>query len=102
MSTPSQNAIPFAPFFTTEDRDQSEANYNQTWGVRRRVLMGFLSVSSDQFLDNLRREDPEILLTMVETICEYRGHLLIATHLADTALDRLVAVGDYLDKVAVE
>lgn len=87
-------AINFEPLLTESQVFESEAKYNETWGVKRRITMMSLARSRDQLLSGCEgnEEGAEVLLDMIEHIRDYRTHLEAAVELAEAAMARLLCV----------
>ena len=95
-----QQDITFQPVFTDKQVMESETNYNTTWGVKRRVMMAFLSNSSAALLARIKcAKDAEVLITMAEVILDFRKHLHSGVELADCALERLRALCESVDRI---
>lgn len=100
MSTSSTTKRPrFKPAFTDEQVKSFEANYNETWGVGRRITMIVLSRSSTQLIDGFAPmivdDDGDACIQLIEQITDYRDHLQASVELAEAALARLLIVGEY-------
>lgn len=90
--------------FTKQQVEEIEAKHNTTWGVRRRVLMATMSLSSKEMIDSfaplISEDNGDTYIEMFEMIKDYRKHLEDSIELADAAMARLLLVGEYLsDKV---
>lgn len=87
-------ALDFEPLMTRDQLRESEAEYNETWGVKRRITMLALTLSRSEFLENHRASgnEPEVLLDMIDHVDEYRTHLKAGLELAEAARARLLIV----------
>ena len=85
----------FPAVATKADIDESERYYDEMWGIRRRVMLISLSRSRAELLEGFTANDdgPDVLLSMVEEINIYIGHLDDMRKVADTAVARLLCVG---------
>ena len=84
--------VEFDAALTRKDVEESERNYNTTWGVSRRMTLMFLTSSRTELLERFGKDDgPDILLDTVNQINEYK-HLQCLIDLADSAEARLLCV----------
>jgi hypothetical protein len=90
----------FEPTFSDEQVNTFEANYNETWGVNRRLTMITLSRSSGQLIEGfaslITENNGDAFVSLIDQIKDYRQHLEDMTRLADTAAARLILVGQYI------
>lgn len=90
--------------FTKQQVEEIEAKHNTTWGMRRRVLMATMSLSSKEMIDGfsplLSEDNGDAYIEMFQMIKDYRQHLQDSVELADAAMARLLLVGKYLSDQA--
>ena len=94
-----EQSIEFQPIFTDEQVEKFEADYNTTWGVKRRLMMIVLARSSFGLIsDGWTRGNGDAFVAVFEAIADYRNHLRNGIKLAHSALARLQCVAAHLDK----
>jgi len=94
-----EQSIDFEPVFTQEQVEKIEADYNQKWGVSRRLMMIVLARSGASLVERWTRGKGEAFVAMFEAIANYRTHLSAGVDLADSALARLRSIAAYVDKI---
>lgn len=98
----SADALPkpyFDAAFTLEQVESIESNYNARWCFKRRLMMAILSRSSQELLDGfpeLAKNNGEAYFEVIDQLEDYLDHLKSAVQLAESSLNRLVFVGEYL------
>lgn len=82
----------FEAALTQDELNESEAQYNETWGVKRRITLLALSRSKADLVLNFGKQEngPDVLMEMIEHIYEFRDHLRNTIELTDTASARLL------------
>ncbi len=89
----------FDAAFTLEQVESIESNYNARWGFKRRLMMAILSKSSQELMDGfpeLAKNNGEAYFEVIDQLEDYLDHLKSAAELAESSLNRLVFVGEYL------
>jgi hypothetical protein len=90
----------FKAVFTDEQVKSFEAGHNETWGVKRRLLMMTMARSSKEMLENfaplVTDNDGDAFFELYEQIKDYRDHLKAGVEMADAAMARLLWVGQYI------
>lgn len=82
----------FEPSLTMEQLDQIEANYNETWGVKRRITLLALTRSKAELVLNLSKSDNgiDVAMEMIDHVHAFRDHLRDGIALAEAASARLL------------
>lgn len=82
----------FEAELTQDQVNKIEAEYNHTWGYKRRITLLALSRSKADLVLNFGKDEngPDVLMEMVEHIYEFREHLRNGIELADSASARLL------------
>lgn len=94
---------PFDAAFTHAQTTNFEADYNRTWGVKRRILMALLCSSSVELLSRIScADDAEVLITMAEAITDYHNHLNTGLELTTAALARLQSLAIAVDQAGLK
>lgn len=90
----------FQPVFTDEQVYKLEADYNETYGVGRRLTMIALARSSASLLKGFgaTNDNGDTLIAMIEQIAEYHKHLESGIKLSECALARLFSVGRFISE----
>lgn len=89
----------FDAVFTHAQAEELEANYNGTWGVKRRILMALLCCSSEELLSRITsNKEAEVILTMAEAIADFHVHLTSGIELTTAALARLDLLAKAIDE----
>ncbi len=91
------SALAFEPAFTEKQVCDVEASYDTNWGERRRLTMIALARSKLQLTEGFR-PNPDSLFDMIDEITSYRDHLVDALELTNSAIARLLIVGETLAK----
>jgi hypothetical protein len=67
----------FEAALTQDQINEIEAEYNATWGVKRRITLLALSRSKADLVLNFGKQEsgPDVLMEMIEHIYEFRDHL---------------------------
>ena len=102
--TPESNQVTkrprFKATFTKQQVEEIEKKHNTTWGMRRRLLMVTMSLSSKEMIDGFSplvdERDGEAFIEMFQLISDYRQHLKDSIELSDAAMARRLWVGKYL------
>jgi len=94
-----EQSIEFEPVFTQEQVEKIEADYNQKWGVSRRLMMIVLARSGASLVARWTPGKGGAFVVMFEAIADYRNHLRAGVELADSALARLRSIAAYVDKI---
>ena len=85
----------FEPVFTLEQVNEFERNYNESWGVSRRCAMITLVRSKKELIDGWKSlNDNDAILLLINQLIDYRKHLEIGIEITNTALARLLIVGE--------
>ena len=84
----------FAPLMLHEQVAEFEAEYEHTWGSKRRMAMTVLTQSRSELTNGFGQDssDPATLLDLVNDIKEYADHLAGGAQLANAAIARLLLV----------
>lgn len=82
----------FEAAFTQDQLNEIEAQYNETWGVKRRITLLALARSKADLVLNFGKDEngPDVLMDMIEHIYEFRDHLRNTIELTETASARLL------------
>lgn len=86
----------FKPALTQEQVRQIEANYNETWGVRRRLVLFTLTRTPTQLAEGFRDADSETFMELVKGLDAFKEHCKDGAKLADSAHARMLAIGLYI------
>lgn len=82
----------FEAALTQDQINAIEADYNETWGVNRRITLLALSRSkADLVLNFGKQEDgPDVVMEMIDHIYEFRDHLRACLEMTESASARLL------------
>lgn len=91
----------FEPVLSLELVNKLESQYNETWGITRRMMLLTLTHSGEQLVQGLViPSDLSVayseLAYIIEAIDAYCKHLSASLDLAETARARLIAAGKFL------
>ena len=86
----------FQPVFTEDQVRQMEANYNESWGVRRRLVMITLARSAAQLAEGFANIDGEAYSELLGHFDDFKNHCKAGIELAESASARMLAVGMYI------
>lgn len=86
----------FQPVFTEDQVRQMEADYNESWGVRRRLVMITLARTAAQLAEGLRDIDGEAYSELLGHFDDFKAHCKAGMELAESASARMLAVGMYI------
>lgn len=87
--------LDFQPAMTPAEVFSAEAEYNETWGVKRRIAMVTLTKSRAELTACFLSVDKGVdaMFSMIEEITELRDHLKAGASLAESAIARLLIAG---------
>jgi hypothetical protein len=86
----------FSPVFTEEQVFQIEANYNESWAVKRRLMMIALARTPAQLVEEFARIDGESFSELLGHFEDFKNHCKTAIELAEIASARMLDVGMYI------
>lgn len=87
--------LDFQPLMTESQVFESEAEYNETWGVKRRIMLMMLTRCRADMLDAYAKAGgggADLYLEMIDHVREYRDHLRAGIELAETSMARLAGI----------
>lgn len=86
----------FQPVFTEDQVRQIEADYNEEWGVRRRLVMITLARTAAQLAEGFRDIEGEAFSELLGHFNDFKAHCKAGMELAESAEARMLAVGMYI------
>lgn len=86
----------FKPVFTEDQVRQMEADYNESWGVRRRLVMITLARTAAQLAEGFRDIEGEAFSELLGHFNDFKAHCKAGMELAESAEARMLAVGMYI------
>lgn len=86
--------VQFDAIFSEDDVRAQEAEYNETWGARRRMMLITLARSRTELLNGFgaTEDGADTALDLAETLQDYKKHLEAGVELAETARTRLLCI----------
>lgn len=86
----------FQPVFTEDQVRQMEADYNESWGVRRRLVMIALARTAAQLAEGFAHIDGDAYSALLDQFDDFKNHCKAGIELAEGASARMLAVGMYI------
>lgn len=87
--------VDFEAVFTDSQLTINEAEYNETWGVKRRLMGIVMARSRSELMENATAET---CLDLYDQISSYCDHLKAGLEIAEAACARLLVVGSALNE----
>ena len=97
--------LSFKPVFTKKKSEEIESAYYTNWTFHRKVMMRVLSRSSEQLMEDFKdvekeEEAGEAFLEILKVIESYQTRLKAGVELSESALARLLAVGEQIVEIS--
>ena len=73
-----------------------EDQYNESWGVKRRIVQIALTKTPSQLAEGIEKTDAETYGTLLDCFNEFKEHCKAGIELAESASARMLAVGMYI------
>lgn len=86
----------FKPVFTEDQVRQMEADYNESWGARRRLVMITLARTPAQLAEGFADVEGEHFSDLLGHFDDFKAHCKAGMELAESASARLLAVAMYI------
>lgn len=82
----------FEAELTQDQINKIESDYNETWGVKRRITLLALSRSKAELVLNFGQleDGADVIMEMIDHVHEFREHLRNGIELAESASARLL------------
>jgi hypothetical protein len=82
----------FKPVFTAQQVRTMDANYSESWGFCRQLVMTTLTRTADQLAEGMRDADGDAVSQLLGQFDDFIRHCLAGIELAETASARVLAV----------
>lgn len=86
----------FTPAFTEDQVFQMETEYNEHWGVKRRLVMISLTRTAAQLAEGFASIDGEAFTELLGHFDDFKNHCKAGMELAESATARMLSVGMYI------
>ncbi len=86
----------FKPVFTKDQVFHMEADYNESWGVKRRLVMITLTRTPAQLAEGFATIEGEAFSELLGHFDDFRNHCKAGMELAEVARARILLVGMYV------
>lgn len=86
----------FEPVFTDEQVRQMEADYNESWGEKRRLVMIALTRTPAQLVEGFTHLSGDAFEELLAHMDDFKSHCMAGVEVAEAAKARMLAVGMYI------